>query len=153
MKMLVYTSGTTGLSKGVMLSEHNLVSSVYYGLQVSTIYDTGLSILPYHHTYEAVCSLLVSLHHHSTVCINDSVRAVLQNFKLFKPTHVYLVPALAEMFYKRIWRTVEEQGKEKQLKMLISVSNGSCRKILIPVEQRQASLKVLSSESRFMYSE
>ena len=124
MKMLVYTSGTTGLSKGVMLSEHNLVSSVYYGLQVSTIYDTGLSILPYHHTYEAVCSLLVSLHHHSTICINDSVRAVLQNFKLFKPTHVYLVPALAEMFYKRIWRTVEEQGKGKQLKMLISVSNG-----------------------------
>lgn len=124
MKMLVYTSGTTGLSKGVMLSEHNLVSSVYYGLQVSTIYDTGLSILPYHHTYEAVCSLLVSLHHHSTICINDSVRAVLQNFKLFKPTHVYLVPALAEMFYKRIWRTVEEQGKAKQLKMLISVSNG-----------------------------
>ena len=48
----------------------------------------------------------------------------MQNFKLFKPTHVYLVPALAEMFYKRIWRTVEEQGKAKQLKMLISVSNG-----------------------------
>ncbi len=124
MKMLVYTSGTTGLSKGVMLSEHNLVSCVYYGLQVSTIYEVGLSILPYHHTYEAVCSLLVALHHHSTVCINESVRAVLQNFKLYKPNYVYLVPALVEMFYKRIWRTVEDGGKDKQLKMLISVSNG-----------------------------
>ena len=56
LKLLVYTSGTTGFSKGVMLSEHNLVSSVYYGLMVSTVYDTGLSLLPYHHTYEAKTS-------------------------------------------------------------------------------------------------
>lgn len=135
MKMLVYTSGTTGLSKGVMLSEHNIVSCVYYGLQVSTIYEVGLSILPYHHTYEAVCSLLVSLHHHSTICINESVRAVLQNFQLYKPNHVYLVPALAEMFYKRIWRTVEEKGKDKQLSLLIWVSNG-LRKIGIDLRRK-----------------
>ena len=70
LKLLVYTSGTTGFSKGVMLSEHNLVSSVYYGLMVSTVYDTGLSLLPYHHTYEAVSDILVSFHHHSTLCIN-----------------------------------------------------------------------------------
>lgn len=135
MKMLVYTSGTTGLSKGVMLSEHNIVSCVYYGLQVSTIYEVGLSILPYHHTYEAVCSLLVSLHHHTTICINESVRAVLQNFQLYKPNHVYLVPALAEMFYKRIWRTVEEKGKKSQLEMLISLSNG-LRKIGIDLRRK-----------------
>lgn len=57
LKMLVYTSGTTGMAKGVMLSEHNLVSCVYYGLQVSTVYTTCLSVLPYHHTYEAVAGL------------------------------------------------------------------------------------------------
>ncbi len=124
LKMLVYTSGTTGISKGVMLSEHNLVSCVYYGLHISTIYDVGLSLLPYHHTYEAVCSLLVGLHKHTTICINESVRAVLQNFKLYQPTHVFLVPALAEMFYKRIWRTAEEGKKDKALKILISLSNG-----------------------------
>lgn len=124
LKYLVYTSGTTGTSKGVMLSEKNIISCVISGLQVQTIYDVGLSLLPYHHTYEAVCSLLVSLHHHTTICINDSVRAVLQNFRLFKPTHIFIVPALAEMFYKRIWRNVEEQGKVKQLKKYIRISNG-----------------------------
>lgn len=124
LKYLVYTSGTTGASKGVMLSEKNIISCVISGLQVQTIYDVGLSLLPYHHTYEAVCSLLVSLHHHTTICINDSVRAVLQNFRLFKPTHIFIVPALAEMFYKRIWRNVEEQGKVKQLKKYIRISNG-----------------------------
>ena len=124
LKYLVYTSGTTGTSKGVMLSEKNIISCVISGLQVQTIYDVGLSLLPYHHTYEAVCSLLVSLHHHTTICINDSVRAVLQNFRLFKPTHIFIVPALAEMFYKRILRNVEEQGKVKQLKKYIRISNG-----------------------------
>lgn len=44
LKMLVYTSGTTGMAKGVMLSEHNLISIVYYGLRVSTVYDSGLSV-------------------------------------------------------------------------------------------------------------
>ena len=81
MKMLVYTSGTTGMSKGVMLSEKNLVSCVCYGLQVSTVFEVGLSILPYSHTYESVADLLVSFHKHSTLCINESLKAVLKNLK------------------------------------------------------------------------
>jgi long-chain acyl-CoA synthetase len=123
LKMLVYTSGTTGIAKGVMLSEHNLVSSVYYGLQVSTVYDTCLSVLPYHHTYEAVSGLLVSIHHHSTICINDSLNAVLKNMQLFKPSYIYLVPAFAELFHSRIIKNVKETGKEKVFYKLISFSN------------------------------
>ena len=79
MKMLVYTSGTTGLSKGVMLSEKNLVSLVYHGLRTATIYDRCLSILPYHHTYEAVCGILVGIHKRVTLCINESLKAIAKN--------------------------------------------------------------------------
>jgi len=123
MKMLVFTSGTTGTSKGVMLSHHNLVSSVYYGMQVSTVYDVGLSILPYTHTYEAVCDILVSLHHHSTICINESLRAISGNFKLYQPEYMMAVPLVVESLYKKIWSTVEEQGKDKALRTLIKTSN------------------------------
>lgn len=124
LKLLVYTSGTTGTSKGVMLSEHNLVSSVYYGMQVSTVYDTCLSVLPYHHTYEAVSGILVSLHKHSTICINDSLAAIIKNLKIFKPSYVYLVPAFAESFYSNIMKNIQKEGKEKSFKMLIKLSNG-----------------------------
>ncbi len=124
LKLLVYTSGTTDKPKGVMLTEHNLVSSVYYGLQVSTVYTKSLSVLPYHHTYEAVAGILVGLHMHVTICINDNLKNVLKNLQLFKPDYIYVVPAFAEVFYKNIWNTVKKQGKEKGLKMLISLSNG-----------------------------
>lgn len=128
LKMLVYTSGTTGMAKGVMLSEHNLVSSVYYGLQVSTVYERCLSVLPYHHTYEAVSGILVGLHHHSTICINDSLKAVLKNLQLYKPDYIYLVPAFAELFYKKIWANAKKENKEGGLKFLIKFSN-FCRHI------------------------
>lgn len=123
LKLLVYTSGTTGNSKGVMLSEHNLISSVYYGLMVSTIYDTGLSLLPYHHTYEAVSDILVSFHHHSTLCINESLTAMLKNLVIYKPSYVYIVPAIAESIYKRIIKTIKKQGMEEQFNALVEKSN------------------------------
>ena len=122
-KMLVYTSGTTGNAKGVMLSEHNLVSSIYYGLQTANVYTTCLSVLPYHHTYEAVSGILVALHHHCTICINDSLKAVLKNLQLFKPDYIYLVPAFTEVFYKRIWSNAKENKKDKILKIMIKLSN------------------------------
>ena len=124
MKMLVYTSGTTGMSKGVMLSEHNLVSSVYYGLQVSPVFEVGLSVLPYNHTYESVSDLLVSFHHHSTLCINESLRAILKNLKIYHPEYIYIVPAIAEKFYTRIIKEIEAKGKKKQFDSAVKLSNG-----------------------------
>lgn len=123
LRMLVYTSGTTGKSKGVMLTEKNLVSSVYYGLQVSKVYTRCLSVLPYHHTYEAVAGILVALHKHVTICINDNLKNVLKNLQVFKPDYIYLVPAFIEVFYKKIWSNAKKEHKEIGLKFLIKVSN------------------------------
>lgn len=128
LKMLVYTSGTTGDPKGVMLSEHNLVSMVYYGMRVSKPETTELAVLPFHHTYEAVPGVLVSLHKHNTMCINQKLTQVLKNMQVFRPDYMYIVPAFAELFYKKIWAAAREGGKERGLKMLIHMSN-ALRKI------------------------
>ena len=123
LKMLIYTSGTTGTPKGVMLNEHNLMSVVYYGLQVAEIGTKSLSVLPYHHTYEAVAGILIALHKHVCICINDSLKNVLKNLQLFKPDYIYLVPAFTEVFYKSIWANAQKTGKDKILKIMIPVSN------------------------------
>lgn len=128
LKMLVYTSGTTGDPKGVMLSEHNLVSMIYYGMQVSKTETTELAVLPFHHTYEAVPGILVLIHSHNTMCINAKLTQVLKNMQVFKPDYMYIVPAFAELFYKKIWAAAREGGKEKGLKFLIVLSN-ALRKI------------------------
>jgi long-chain acyl-CoA synthetase len=118
-----------------MLSEHNLVSCVYYGLQVSTVYDRCLSVLPYHHTYEAVAGLLVSIHHHSTICINDNLKSILKNLQLYKPDYIYLVPAFVEIFYKKIQSNIQQKGKEKLFNIMIKISNG-LRKVGIDLRKK-----------------
>ena len=128
LKLLVYTSGTTGNPKGVMLTEHNLMSVVYYGLQVADIKTKCLSVLPYHHTYEAVAGILVAIHKRACICINDSLKNVLKNLQLYKPDYIYLVPAFTEVFYKNIWATAQKTGKDKMLKIIIPISN-ALRKI------------------------
>lgn len=122
-KLLVYTSGTTGDPKGVMLTEHNLISVMYYGLQVADIGKKCLSVLPYHHTYEAVAGILIELYNYSCICINDSLKNVLKNIQLFKPDFIYLVPAFTEVFYKNIWNNAKKTGKDKTLKKAIPISN------------------------------
>lgn len=123
-KLLVFTSGTTGVAKGVMLTEHNLVSCVYYGLQISQIHGVGLSVLPYHHTYEAVCDILVSIRCGNTLFINDNLRKVVANMQICHPDYICLVPMFSEVFYNNIWKNIRKQKKEKIFSFLIRLSNG-----------------------------
>ena len=91
-------------------------------------------MLPYHHTYEAVCGILVSLHHHSTICVNDSLRHVAENMKFFKPDYILLVPLFVENLYKKIMSGIEAKGKAKAFEKLIKTSN-AMRKVGIDMRK------------------
>ncbi len=122
-KLLVYTSGTTDVAKGVMLTSGNITSMIYGGLSLANLEGTCLSVLPYHHTYASVVDILGALKSHVTICINENIRAVPINLKDFKPDYLFLVPRYLEVFYDRIWKEAEKSGKAALLKKMIPISN------------------------------
>ncbi|MGN0537906.1 MAG: AMP-binding protein [Acutalibacteraceae bacterium] len=99
---IVYTSGTTGKSKGVMLLHKNLVDNAMCQDNECTSDDVVLSVLPIHHIYCFTCDILLSLRYGSTLCVNDSMLRIAQNLKLFQPTVMLIVPMIAETIYKQI---------------------------------------------------
>ncbi|MCL2035840.1 MAG: AMP-binding protein [Oscillospiraceae bacterium] len=106
---LLFTSGTTGFSKGVMLSHKNIVSNIYAATAFEKYREDEimLSILPYHHAFECTVGLMASLNFGATICINDSLKYLRENMLLFKPTGMYLVPAIVNAIYGRL-KTAEE---------------------------------------------
>ena len=120
---MLFTSGTTGTSKIVMLSQKNIFSVVSSAAETVDFSpeDTVVSLLPVHHTYELAC-LLAEMDYGIHICINDSLTHVLKNFKIFKPTGLVLVPLYVYTFYKRIWSEAKKSGRDKKLKLGLGVS-------------------------------
>ena len=99
---IIFTSGTTGKSKGVMLTQDNLASNV-----VSVDYTTEpgsilLSVLPIHHAFCLVMDWLKGFSLGTTICINDSLLHMVKNMGIFKPQVMLMVPMMIETIYKRL---------------------------------------------------
>ncbi len=123
MAVMLFTSGTTGSSQCVMLSERNVVAATSSAIATVDFSeeDTTVSVLPIHHTYE-LCITLAELSMGLTVCINDNLRHVLRNFAYFKPTGLILVPLFVNTMYKKIMDEVRKKGMEKKLKTGLKLS-------------------------------
>lgn len=133
---MLFTSGTTGTSKCVMLCQKNIFSTVESALATVCFVpeDVVLSVLPVHHTYELMC-LLAEMVLGATICINDSLRHVMKNLMLFKPTGIVLVPLFLNTMYRKIWSEAEKTGREKILRNGIKISGG-LRKVGIDIREK-----------------
>ena len=116
MRILLYTSGTTSLSKAVMLTHRNIVSELYSLVAVldSGPKDTYLLFLPLHHTLGAISLLFLYVKGTRTVFC-DGLRHIQENMKEYNVTVLVTVPLLAENLYKKIMQQVEKQGKTKKV--------------------------------------
>ncbi len=111
---LIFTSGTTGTSKGVMLSEDNIVSNINSCTNAIDVSSDNvlLSVLPMHHTYETTAGQFTAIRLGLTICINNGLKYLMKNFKLFRPTMMVVVPLYITTLRKRITDEIKKRKKE-----------------------------------------
>ena len=132
---IVFTSGTTGKGKGVMLTQTNIVSDMTQGMYNFNITPKTLCVLPPHHTFGSTVNFVGHYAQGAEVYISNGLKYILNELKEQQPTHLILVPLFVETFYKRIWATAEKQGKDKLLRNMIKASNGM-RKVGIDLRKK-----------------
>jgi len=122
---LLFTSGTTGANKGVILSQNNLAANTINCLDVIKAgpdeINTSMSILPMHHATEINTHILARIAAGRLTYINDSMKNMMTNIKIFKPYNITIVPMIANAFYRTIWANAAKAGKDKLLKKGIKV--------------------------------
>lgn len=125
MSVLLFTSGTTGVSKGVMLSHHNLCFDIYEARQM--LYcderDVLLSVLPLHHVYECTCGFLAIIWSGGSIAFSEGIRYISRNMQEIHPTVVMCVPLLLETLYNKLWVNIRKQGLESKVRSMIKVTN------------------------------
>lgn len=122
--ILLFTSGTTGISKGVMLSHGNIAENLMASptLVEVTPNDVFFSVLPIHHTYECTDGFLMPIYRGSSIAICEGLKHILKNLEEAKPTMFLCVPLIMESIYKRIWKTAEKSGSAGKLRKLLKIN-------------------------------
>ena len=122
-RVIFFTSGTTGSSKGVMLSEKNILSDIYGACSLFKPNGLVFSCLPFHHAFGLITSVLKPFYYGVPVFLNHSLKNVVAEMKEAKPNTMFVVPVFIENFYKQIWKNARSTKKDKILKAMINVSN------------------------------
>lgn len=123
MAALFFTSGTSGKSKGVMLSQENMMADIAFGSKSLLLDGNAMAILPFHHAFGLLTSVFAPFNYEHTVFINSSLKNVKRDMLAAKPQMMMLVPLFVETFYKTIWQTAKKQGEERKLRIGIAFSN------------------------------
>ena len=126
MSILLFTSGTTSTSKGVMLSQKNICSNIEAIASVVKMYptDTLLSFLPIHHTFECTITFLYGIYYGVTVAFCDGIKYIQKNMNEYKVTVFVAVPLVLENIYRKVWKGIDEKGKTKVMKTMVAITRG-----------------------------
>ncbi|MBQ8404071.1 MAG: AMP-binding protein [Clostridia bacterium] len=151
--LIVFTSGTTGKGKGVMLTQKMILSDIAEGLKYVEVSPKSISLLPLHHTFGSTVNLLGQFCGGVEVYLSSGIRYVLKELKLEKPTHLILVPLYLETFHRKIMANIKEQGKETLVKNMMKVSN-ALRKLGIDKRRTffKSILEAFGGELQFVIS-
>lgn len=121
---IFFTSGSTGFSKGVMLSQTNMVSDIM--LTTCNFHPSGstIAVLPFNHAFGLVTSVFKAFHYGVPIFICSNLGNFMREMSIAKPQTLFVVPLFVETFSKTIWRTAEKQGLAKKLRRGMKISDG-----------------------------
>ena len=124
MSFMLFTSGTTAMSKAVMLSHKNIVTNLMDIASVLNLdeNDTLLSFLPLHHTFECTVGFLYVMYRGASIAYCEGVRHIANNIKEYQITAMISVPALYENMYKRLMKNIEKKGKLQEVEKLMKLT-------------------------------
>ena len=124
-KVLLFTSGTTSNSKGVMLCNRNLAENINAVSAYVRLYETDrmLSVLPLHHTYESTIGFLLPMAEGMSIGVCQGLKHIVNDLKEVKPTAMLTVPLLVENLYKKINANIKKSKKDGLVTSMIHVTN------------------------------
>ncbi len=122
MSLLVFTSGTTGKGKGVMLSQSNVLSDMSDVIPYVDFGTRTVGVLPPHHTFGSSVMLVGHMMIGTEIYISGGLKYVAKELKEQKPEHIVLVPLYLETFYRKMQAGIKEQGKEKTVRFAMKLS-------------------------------
>ena len=124
-KVLIFTSGTTSQSKGVMICNRNLAENINAVSAYVKLCETDrlFSVLPLHHTYESTIGFLLPMAVGASIAVCQGLKHIVPNLKETKPTAMLAVPLLIESLYKKINASIEKGGKAGLVNSMIHVTN------------------------------
>ena len=124
-KVLIFTSGTTSNSKGVMISNRNLAENINAVSAYVKLYESDrlFSVLPLHHTYESTIGFLLPMANGVSIAICQGLKHIVPDLQETKPTALLAVPLLIENLYKKINATIQKSGKAALVNSMIHITN------------------------------
>jgi long-chain acyl-CoA synthetase len=134
---LLFTSGTTSMSKGVLLRNRNITQDIVAlaGVVKFPVGTRMLSILPLHHTFENTCGLMYGLYMGGCICICDGLRYIQKNMEEYRINMLIGVPALFESFYRKVKDNIQKQGKDELIHKMIRITR-ALRKVKIDLRYK-----------------
>ncbi len=121
---IVFTSGTTGKSKGVMLTHRNFAHNTVASFRLNIMQEdtVTLALLPIHHAFQLTCCIHLALFAGATICIGQGIKGIMRDMQHFKPTLLIIVPMIAKGILKTMLRAIEKAGKGRKVERAFKLS-------------------------------